>query len=113
MIIEILVIALWAATFSGALLSLTLLPLARVIGYAKTSFSKLLFKFLISVASLQVLNVFSPLILLASYYGWINSPDIVGWLYIVATGLLVIENIIVGWFAIWMYKKLRGSDDER
>jgi hypothetical protein len=109
--ITALLIALWASVATGCALSVVLLPLSRLVGMAQTSFSRLLYKFLLSVASLQVLNVITPIILLASYYGWITSPDLTGWLYVSATAFIVIENIVVTIFAIWMRRRLNGAKD--
>lgn len=104
-----LVVALWAAIISGFFVSVVLIPVARLVTMASTDFSRLLFKFLLSVVSLQILNAIQPFILLASYYHWISSPDLVVWLYVVAIAFLVIENLIVGWFAFWMYRRLKSD----
>jgi hypothetical protein len=109
--ITLALIALWASIGTGLVLSLLLFPLSRLISIARTTFSKLLFKFLISVAALQVMNIIGPLLLLASYYGWITDPDLFLWLYTLGALFLVIENIVVGLFAFFMYRRLKGPQD--
>jgi hypothetical protein len=101
----IVMLAVSAATSFA--LGVTLLPLLWTMSLSTTELGRVLFKFLRGVTVTQVLSSILPTLLLLTILGWIG-PDASTWIFLVTSGILLIENMIITFYAFHAFKVLKG-----